>query len=721
MILVLGMLFTYIFMQSRKAAQLRIEKETSEAESRAKQSNLEQRLALQDELLKQKERQEQQEEMITALASDYKSVYYLELDKDEGVCYQARNDIKGFKEGERFSYLESVTGYCNRYVTEPYRDEFLKFVQPDSVRSALQKNPVIGYRYMINVDGKASYEMVRFAGVHRSEESSDGDYNNVGACFTDVDAETRHDIEQQNELTDALSAAEHANKAKTIFLSNMSHEIRTPMNAIIGLNNIAMSDPSTPEKIKGYLTKMEASAQHLLGIINDILDMSRIESGRMVIKNEEFSFAKCLEQVNTIINGQCREKNLKYECQTIGKIDDYYIGDAMKLRQIMINILGNAVKFTPEGGTVSLNIEEGARYNGNAVLKMTFKDTGIGMSEEYLPRIFDAFSQEDSSSTHKYGSTGLGMPITKSIVELMNGHIEVESKKGEGTTFFVTITLEESGRKGITAENTEIKPHELKVLVIDDDTIALEHAEIIFEQIGVQCTTAQSGQAAIDMVQKGKESGNGYDLILVDWKMPQMDGVETTRRIRQIVGNETPIIILTPFNWDDVEDEARQAGVDSFVAKPLFAGSVMDEFMEAFRRKNKQLEERTADLEGKRVLLAEDVDINAEIMIMLLSMRKIEAELAQNGQIAVEKFAEHESGYYDAILMDMRMPVMDGLEATRIIRAMDREDASRIPIIALTANAFDEDVQRSLQAGLNAHLSKPVEPETLFETLEKYV
>ena len=351
---------------------------------------------------------------------------------------------------------------------------------------------------------------------------------------------------------------------------------------------------------------------------------------------------------------------------------------------------------------------------------MTFKDTGIGMNKEFLPHLFDAFAQEDSSSTSKYGSTGLGLPITKSIVELMNGHIEVESEKGKGTTFTVTVTLTESDRKDGLPEG-ELNPKELNVLVIDDDPIAVEHAQIVLGQIGINCETAQSGAEGVEMVQIRHGRRADYDLLLVDWKMPEMDGVETTRRIRAIVGNDTPIIILTSYNWDEVAEEARQAGVDTFVPKPLFAGSVMDEFREAFKRKNAGAVKEAADLKGRHILLAEDVAVNAEIMVMVLNMREIEVDVAENGRIAVEMYESHPDGYYDAILMDMRMPEMDGLEATRKIRATGRRDATVIPIIALTANAFDEDVQRSLQAGLNAHLSKPVEPDALFETLESLI
>ena len=527
--------------------------------------------------------------------------------------------------------------------------------------------------------------------------------------------------EQRESLSAALEDANQANKAKTAFLSNMSHEIRTPMNAIIGLDRIALSDPAISETTREHLEKIGLSAQHLLSIINNILDMSRIESGRMSVKNEEFSFAKLLAQINTIISGQCRDKGIGYECRVKGAVDDYYIGDDMKLRQVMINILGNAVKFTPSGGTVTFVVESVARFGGKSTLRFIISDTGIGMSQEFLPRLFDAFSQEDSSSTNRFGSTGLGMAITRSIIELMSGTISVESEKNKGTTFTVTVTLIDCGKENAETEEDPLHPHELCVLVIDDDPIACEHARLILGQVGVSCEMALSGAEGLQMAKVRHARREPYNLILVDWRMPDMDGVETARRIRDAVGNETPVIILTSYSWDEIEDEARRAGVDTFVAKPLFAGTVLDEFREAFKKKNAELVRETVDLKGRRVLLAEDVAVNAEIMMMVLSMREIQVDHAENGRIAVEKFKEHEEDYYDAILMDMRMPEMDGLEATRIIRQMNRHDARKIPIIALTANAFDEDVQHSMQAGLNAHLSKPVEPETLFRTLEELI
>ena len=677
---------------------------------------------IQEQIIAQEKHRKELDSMITAMASDYRNVYHVDIDADNAVCYRADpNDPHQPPVGVHFPYHAWIVEYCRLYVDDEYKEGFLRFVDPDNIRSALANQDIIAYRYLARRDGVEYYEMLRMAGVRHPGDREDHIVHAIGLGFTDIDEAMRESMATNRALSEALSAAEQANRAKTAFLSNMSHEIRTPMNAIIGLNNIALNEPSATDKVKEYLVKIGASAQHLLGIINDILDMSRIESGRMIVKNEEFNFAKSIEQVNTMVSGQCRDKGLHYECVTKGKIDNYYIGDAMKLKQVLINILSNAVKFTPEGGSIRFEIEEGARFDGQAAVRFIISDTGIGMSREYLPRLFDPFSQEDSSSTNKYGSTGLGMPITKNIVELMNGRIEVNSEKGVGTVFTVTITLGESDRKSPQMNEGDLKPHDMNVLVIDDDPIALEHAQIVLSQVGINCDVAESGYEGIDLVRLHHARREDYDLILIDWRMPDMDGLETTRQIRAIMEHETPIIILTSFNWDDIAEEAREAGVDTFVPKPLFAGSVLDEFREVFKRKNESLVNSRAELKGRRMLLAEDVAVNAEIMVMMLSMREIDVDVAENGRIAVEKFNSSPVGYYDAILMDMRMPEMDGLQATRAIRSLSRDDAAAIPIIALTANAFDEDVQRSLQAGLNAHLSKPIEPQALFHTLESLI
>jgi len=532
--------------------------------------------------------------------------------------------------------------------------------------------------------------------------------------------------EKQVEVEKAL--AEESSKAKTSFLSNMSHEIRTPMNAIIGLDNIALRDPDLTPRTREHLKKIGSSAKHLLGLINDILDMSRIESGRMVLKNEEFSFREFLDQINIMINGQCLDKGLRYECNIVGRVSDYYYGDDMKLKQVLINILGNSVKFTDAPGEVTLTVEQTAEFEGMCTLRFSMKDTGVGMDQEFIPKIFEAFSQEDAT-TNRYGGSGLGMAITKNFVEMMNGDIQVESKKGVGSTFTVTVTLKASSRAAHKEYGITLPEH-LRAMVVDDDEIACEHTQIVLRAIGIESDTATDPEEALKRIRAAYDSGAPYPLLLTDYKMPGMNGLELVRAVHAFDNRETAVIMLTGYNWDIIEEEAKNEGIDSILAKPLFSDS-LQRAIHAVLEKNGGMEQSSpseeetqaqiiaTDLAGRRVLMAEDVEQNAEILADLLELEEVESEHAQNGQIAVQMFSDSAPGYYDAILMDVRMPLMDGLTATRAIRALERPDARTIPIIAMTANVFDEDVERSLQAGMNAHLSKPIEPEHLYEAMAK--
>ena len=532
----------------------------------------------------------------------------------------------------------------------------------------------------------------------------------------------RKQIEQNTRLKEALAEAKQANIAKTAFLSRMSHEIRTPMNAIIGLDNIALHEENLSDTLKDHLNKIGSSAKYLLSLINDILDMSHIESGRMAIKNEEFLFSTFLEQIQTMVNSQCQESGLKFELIKRGDIKEYYIGDDMKLKQILINVLSNAVKFTKSGGTISFIVECTGQYDGQSSFKFIVKDTGIGIDKEYIPKIFDAFTQEDGTNTSSYGGSGLGLAITKNMVNLMNGTITVESEKGIGSTFTVNLTLKDSKRNEHVQLN-DINPQDLHVLIVDDDPISCDHAKTVLSEIGIVSETCENGADAIEMVRLNHARREGYNLIIVDFRMPGMNGMEITQKIREIIGDEIAIIIITAYDWLEAEEAAEKAGADGFVSKPLSASTIMYEIQQVFHRKMAQHSTNTklADLAGRRILIAEDMQVNAEIMMMLLEMREMQSEHAENGKIAVEMFTSHPAGYYDAILMDIRMPEMDGLEATRTIRASDHPDSKTIPIIAMTANAFDEDVQRSLQAGMNAHLAKPVEPESIYRTLEELI
>ena len=532
--------------------------------------------------------------------------------------------------------------------------------------------------------------------------------------------------EKQIEVEKAL--AEESSRAKTSFLSNMSHEIRTPMNAIIGLDNIALRDPDLAPKTREHLEKIGASAKHLLGLINDILDMSRIESGRMVLKDEEFSFREFIDQVNIIINGQCVDKGLEYECVIKGKINDYYVGDDMKLKQVLINILGNSVKFTEAPGKVTLTVEQTEQTDGVCRLRFEMKDTGIGMDKEFIPKIFEAFSQEDTKTINRYGGSGLGMAITKNFVEMMNGDIDVQSEKGVGSIFTVTVSLKSSDRC-YTCEHGLALPEGMRAIVVDDDEIACEHAQVVLNAIGIKSDAATSAKQALDMVKKAYDTGSPYGLLLTDYKMPDMNGQELSQKVRGFDEGKTAIIMLTGYNWDIIDEEVRQSGVDSIIAKPLFTDSLIRTIHSVMEHKSgktdteikEETETEESALAGKRILIAEDVDANAEILADLLDLEDIESERACNGEEAVAMFSSHPSGYYDAILMDVRMPVKDGLTATEEIRALERDDAKRIPIIAMTANVFDEDVERSLKAGMNAHLSKPIEPDKLYAKMAELI
>ena len=653
-----------------------------------------------------------------ALVEQYDMITYI-IDDKYGVVI---GDADKIKSGSIFP--SERTGSYTKYIEEKVKpvligsdkekSQLLEKLSPKRIEKNLQHKEPYEVNLACEINGEIFYKRFVFYVVNKEAKF----YILLKSDTTELQ---REQIKRNEQLKEALDVANQANSAKTAFLSSMSHEMRTPMNAIIGLDAIALKEPDLSDRTREHLNKIGESARHLLSLINDILDMSRIEGGKMVLKNEEFSFGKMLEQINTMFSGQCAAKNLTYNCNVIGAVDEYYIGDVTKLKQVLINILGNAVKFTKKG-SISLVIERVAKFENKTTLRFIVKDTGIGMDKNYLPKIFDVFSQEDSTSLNAYGGTGLGMSITKNIIEIMNGNISVKSEKNVGSEFTVNVTLHNSDKVKVAAE-TGISAKDLKVLVVDDDPVACEHAKLILEELGIAVDTVLNGNDAIEMIKLHQARREPYNVLLVDWRMPDIDGIEVTRRVRELGGNESAIIILTAYSWEEVIDEALQAGVDRFMSKPLFANTVMDEFSQAVEQKQLTFgnDKEPADLTGKRILIAEDMPVNAEIITMILEMREMEVDHAENGKLCVEMFEKSAPNYYDAILMDIRMPIMDGLTATENIRALPREDAKKIPIIALTANAFDEDVQRSLQAGMNAHLTKPVEPEHLYQTLAEFI
>ncbi len=570
--------------------------------------------------------------------------------------------------------------------------------------------------YIVNISIKIKGNEYHKRFYYYAADPSDDFYIVLKSDTTELYQEQ---AERNKQMSNALREAKEANMAKSSFLSSMSHEIRTPMNAIIGISNIALQDPGLTDRTRDHLKKIGVSAHHMLDLINDILNMSRIESGRMVLKSEEFSSRSFLDQINTLVSSQCQDKGLKYECSIKSALEPYYIGDDMKLKQVLINILGNAVKFTPEGGSVTFTVEQLSMLDEHATLQFHIRDTGIGMDEDYLPKLFDAFTQEDATTTNRYGGSGLGMAITKNIIELMNGSITVTSKKNEGSDFTVTLPLRVSDRTNKN-DNT-LHPGDFHVLIIDDDQIASHYVQLELDEVGITSDSTVSVNQGLKMVEIALARGDAYNLILIDYRMPGLDGIQVTRKIRELDQNAL-IIILTSYSWVDIEQEAYKAGVDSFISKPLLAAEVMPEFTSAVERKRARKEVQIpTDLNGKHILLAEDMEINAEIMTELLEMKGMFVDVAENGRVAVDLFEQNDPGHYDAILMDMRMPVLDGLGATKEIRKSSHPDSHTIPIIALTANAFDEDVQRALQAGMDAFLSKPVEPDKLYDTIAEKI
>ena len=537
---------------------------------------------------------------------------------------------------------------------------------------------------------------------------------------TDVTEAFQREQEDAGRLEVALAAAQQASNAKSVFLSRMSHEIRTPMNAIIGMDTLAAQAIGNDERVADCIAKIGISSRYLLSLINDILDMSRIESGKMMLSSESFLLRDLVASVNDLIYSQAQNKGLDYECNVGPETVEAYVGDFMKLQQVLVNLLGNAVKFT-DRGKVMFSVHQIFRSKDQAKVRFIVNDTGRGISEEDQARIFEPFEQADTSTTTAFGGTGLGLAITKSLVELMGGTIRLRSIEGVGSEFTIEVPL--AVDESIVGAPEPIYHFELmRTLVVDDDLVTCEQTDQILKDIGMQGEWVTSGAEAVERVHVITEDGGHYDFILIDWKMPDMDGIETTSRIRKIVGPDVTIIIVSAYDWQSIETEARAAGANLLISKPLLKSTLIS----AFKKAQDQVEENVLaveefDFSGKRVLVAEDNGINAEIAKELLILKGFEVEVATDGLKALEMFTQNPVGYYDAILMDVRMPQMDGLQAAANIRRWSKEDAKTVPIIAMTANAFDEDVEKSRAAGMNAHLAKPIEPDLMFRTLSRFI
>lgn len=525
---------------------------------------------------------------------------------------------------------------------------------------------------------------------------------------------------QLGELEKARQEAVSATKAKSEFLSNMSHDIRTPMNAIVGMTAIATANIDDKQQVQNSLRKITISSKHLLGLINDILDMSKIESGKLTLNMEQISLREIMDSIVSIVQPQIKAKKQNFDIY-IYNIDteDVYC-DSVRLNQIMINFLSNAIKFTPEGGSIEVSLcEEESPVGENYVRVHLFvKDTGMGMSQEFKEKIFESFTREDNRRVHKTEGSGLGMAITKYIVDAMGGMIEVESEPGKGSEFHVILDLE----KAMVREEEMILP-DWNMLVVDDDEQLCQSAVASLKDIGIKSEWTLDGESAVKMVHDRHEKNDDYQIILLDWKLPGMDGIETAREIRRRMGDDIPILLITAYDWSEIEAEARAAGISGFISKPLFKSTLfygLKQFIETSDEQQEQMQDGSIDLSGKKVLLAEDNDLNWEIAEALLSDLGLELERAENGQICVDKFKQSKIDAYDAILMDIRMPVMTGYEAAEAIRALNRPD-SDIPIIAMTADAFAEDIKKCIDCGMNAHVAKPIDIREVAKQLEKNI
>ncbi len=545
----------------------------------------------------------------------------------------------------------------------------------------------------------------------------------VMVVIKEITGSVKKQMEQTQALQDALMQAQHANKAKTTFLSNMSHDIRTPMNAIIGFTTIAVSHIDNKDQVRECLHKVLSSSNHLLSLINDILDMSRIESGKVQIKEQECNISELMHNLVNIIQPQVKAKQLELFIDTFEVVNEDVIADSLKMNQVFINLLSNAVKYTPAGGSISFRIMQKTTFrHGYGDYLFIIKDNGIGMSQEFVEHIFEPFERESSTTRTGIQGTGLGMAITRNIVEMMNGIISVKSETGKGSEFTVELTLK---LQDIEKNSEQLKELDgLRVLVVDDDFNVCDSVSKMLKHIGMRSEWTTSGREAVYRAKSANDEGDPYHTYIIDWQMPETSGVETARRIRSVAGKDAPIIILTAYDWTDIEDEAKEAGITAFCAKPLFMSDLKSALLAANNLSDREEQAASwtlADFSGKRVLLVEDIEMNREIAQIILEEAGFVVESAPDGTDAVAMVEASEENYYDIVLMDVQMPVMNGYEATRTIRNMARNDVKSLPIIAMTANALEEDKEAALKNGMNAHIAKPLDMDIFINVLKQFL
>ena len=616
------------------------------------------------------------------------------------------------------SYHDFVAQVITKYKTLEPLDALETLISPENVRKNLPDEKSI-YKYEYCSLDENTYKIASFLPLEWEGEKL------IKALMVsmDVSSEKKAEIESRKALKEAYRSAENASRAKTQFLSNMSHDIRTPMNAIVGLTAIAGANIENQEKVVECLGKITKSSRHLLGLINEVLDMARIESGKMSLTEEDFNLPELVDNLITMTKTSIDEHHHSFEVHIDHIEHEAVCGDSLRIQQVFVNLMSNAIKYTPDGGHIIFSIRE--KPNGFSELgcyEFTIEDDGIGMTPEFQKIMFDPFSRADDHRTTKVQGTGLGMAITRNIVHLMNGDIQVDSAPNKGTKITVTVylKLQESEKE------QEKELVDLPVLVVDDDRTCCESTVATLEDIGIDGEWVLTGTEAVERCRARHKNNSDYFAVILDWKMPGMDGIETARNIRACVGEDVTIIILTAFEFSEIEEAARSAGVNAFIAKPLFRSrltATLRQFVFGKKEKNARdcLEDFTnADYSGKRILLVEDNELNREIAIEIIGMTGVEIDVAENGKIAVDKIADAPENWYDLVFMDIQMPIMNGYEATAAIRSLSGA-RGHVPIIAMTANAFAEDVQLAKNTGMNEHMAKPLDMHKLNEILKTWL
>lgn len=657
----------------------------------------------------------EQLQLIRALSNDYSDVLVLDFQSGSlGLVYrQEGSEIMPLKNE---CYDEWLVKQSEAQVCSEDRAEFLEKISLDTICCKLKDREMFYHNYRCRKNGSISNWQVKCVGIKEN-----GKTTKAIVGFRNIDEEVQIEEERNQALHNALTQAQYANKAKTTFLNNMSHDIRTPMNAIIGFTSLASTHIHDTERVKEYLRKITQSSNHLLSLINDVLDMSRIESGKMSIVEKPENLSEIMGEIRNIMQADINAKKLQFDMQVSNIADEIIYCDKLRINQIFLNLLSNAVKFTPSGGKVTLLMSQiASACEGYASYEFRIVDTGIGMDKDFLQHVFEPFAQERPSTLSGIQGTGLGMAITKNIVDMCGGTIKVDTAPSKGTEIVVTLDFR------IVKEHTKIEPirelEGVRVLVVDDDMNTCKNVSKMLRQLGMRVDWTVCGKEAVVRTDEAMEINDAYQIYIVDWLMPDMNGIETARQIRRIMGKEPPIILLSAYDYTDVEDEAKEAGVTSFTCKPLFLSELRRVLMTACGIPlNENCLRDIAELKGKKVLVVEDNEINQEISVDILSTVGITADIAENGKIALEMLQEKGAGYYSLVFMDIQMPVMDGYEAAKRIRRFDDPAIAGIPIVAMTANAYEDDKKMAFSAGMNGHIGKPIEIPKLIEILQNMI